>query len=109
MVCLTKDLPNLFKFQQEHASQVDQFEIISVYQDVEGKTNTIAKMDEVLKPVIKHVWGGKTPPFLTIVESTYRTAESWGLLGYGEVALINPEGKLVAGDLETLRGILARK
>ena len=55
------------------------------------------------------VWKGKTPPFPTLVDPTTRTVESFGLTGYGETVLINPDGKVVPGDLDTLRGILDGK
>ncbi len=107
--CITRILPELVRFQAEHAAQAHRFEIISVFQDVDGKLDTVAKMDAALRPIVQHVWGGKPLPFPTLVDPSYRTAESWGLVGYGEMALISPEGKVVAGDLETLRAILDRK
>ncbi len=105
--CLNRTLPDLIRFQDEHAGQTDRFEIITVFMDVEGKLNTIARMDEALQPIVKHVWGGRSLPFPTLVDPSYRTSESWGLAGYGDVVLIDPAGKIVAGDLDTLRGILA--
>ena len=108
-VCITRTMPDLMAFQAEHAGQADRFEIISVFIDVDGKTNTIAAMDEALRPIVQHVWKGKSPPFPTLVDASTRTVESFGLSGYGAMILINPEGKVVPGDIETLRGILDRK
>jgi len=105
--CLSRTLPDLIRFQEEHADQADRFEIVTVFLDIEGKIRTIAQMDEALKPIIKHVWNNKPLPFPTLVDPTLRTCESWGLSGYGEMALINPEGKVVAGDIEALQAALA--
>ena len=104
--CLGHSLPAMMKFQLDHASQADQFEIITVFLDVDGKIRTIPQLDAALKPIVQHVWGGRSLPFPTVVDPSYQTIESYGLSGYGEQVLINPEGRTVAGDLETLRGIL---
>jgi len=108
-VCLSRTLPDLMKFQEEHADQASQFEIVTVFMDVEGKIRTIAQMDVALRPIVQHVWGGKALPFPILVDPTTRTCESWGLSGYGEMSLINPEGKIVPGDIAELRAALANK
>ncbi len=106
--CLKVDLPALTKFHDDHARQADQFEIVTVFLDPDEKIRTIADLDKNIKSIITHVWG-KPLPFPTLVDPSYRTCESWGLSGYGEQVLINPEGKIVAGNLETLRSILDKK
>jgi len=106
--CLREDLPALIKFHDDHARQADQFEIVTVFMDPDEKIRTIADLDKNIKSIITHVWG-KPLPFPTLVDPSYQTYESWGLSGYGEQVLINPEGKIVAGNLETLRSILDKK
>ena len=107
--CLSRILPDLIAFHEAHAAQADRFEIVSVFLDVEGKIRTVADMDKALALIIRHAWGGKTLPFPIVVDPSYRTAESFGLSGYGAMILINPEGKIVPGDLDTLRSILDGK
>ena len=104
--CIGTDIPKLIKFQDDHAALANRFEIATVFMDPDGKVRTIADFDEATKSIVAHVWG-RPLPFPTLVDPSFRTAESWGLGGMGEQVLINSEGKIVAGDLETLRGILA--
>ena len=94
------------RFQADHARQADQFEIVTVFLDVDGKIRTTPQLEKAMKPIVQHVWSGKTLPFPILVDPSYRTCETWGLSGYGEQVLINPEGKIVAGDLLTLQNLL---
>jgi len=104
--CLGRSLPELMKFQETHVKQADRFEIVTVFIDDDEKIKTVADLDRSLKPIVNHVWGGKSLPFPTLIDPSFRTRESFGLWGLGDVVLINPEGKIVEGDLETLRGII---
>ena len=100
--CLKSDLPNLMKFHEDHAAQRDRFEILAFCVDPDGELKSMAGVDRQLAPIVKHVWGGKTLPFPVLLDSTFQTWERFGLLGMGEVLLINPEGKLVEGDASVL-------
>ncbi len=96
--CLSKGLPKLMKFYEEHAEQRDQFEILSICIDFEGGLKSMADVDRALAPIVKHVWGGKTLPFPILLDPTFKTWERFGLPGLGTVVLIDPEGKLTKGD-----------
>ena len=104
--CLGRSLPELMRFQASHANQANRFEIVTVFIDDEEKIRTVMDLDRNLQPIIKHTWAGQALPFPILIDPSFRTWESWGLRGLGDQVLINPEGKIVAGDLETLRGIL---
>ena len=100
--CLTRGLPKLMKFHEEHAAQRDRYEIISICIDYDGDLKSMADVDRALEPIVKHVWGGKTLPFPILLDPTFKTWERFGLPGLGTVILIDPEGKLTKGDEDVL-------
>ncbi len=100
--CVSKGLPKLMRFYEEHAAQRDRFEIISICIDIDGQLKSMADVDRALEPIVKNVWGGKTLPFPILLDPTFRTWERFGLTGLGTVILIDPEGKLVKGDEDVL-------
>jgi thiol-disulfide isomerase/thioredoxin len=96
--CLSKGLPELMKFYEEHAAQRDQFEILSICIDYDGELKSMADIDRALAPIVKHVWGGESLRFPILLDPTFKTWERFGLPGLGTVILIDPEGKLMKGD-----------
>jgi hypothetical protein len=110
--CLSKGLPNLMRFYEEHAAQRDRFEILSICIDFGGELKSMADVDRALESIVKHVWGGKTLPFPVLLDHTFKTWERFGLPGLGTVVLIDPEGKLMKGDeavlAEKLKELAAR-
>jgi thiol-disulfide isomerase/thioredoxin len=107
--CLGRSLPKLMKFQEEHEADRDRFEIVTVFIDVDEKIKTMADLDKGLKPVVDHVWNGKSLPFPILLDSGFKTWESYGLPGLGTMILIDPDGNLVKGDLERLEEILKKR
>ncbi len=95
--CLSRGIPKLVKFYEEHASQRDRFEIVSICIDEDGEIKSIADLDRKLQPIVDHVWG-KPLPFPVLLDPTFTTWERFGLPGLGTVILIDPEGNLVKGD-----------
>lgn len=96
--CMKSGMPRLISFYERHGGQRDQFEILSICIDFEGDIKSMADLDRTLAPVIEHAWGGKSIPFLILLDSTFKTWERYGLPGLGTVLLIDPDGKLVPGD-----------
>ncbi len=96
--CLWTGLPKLAKFYEDHVAQRDRFEILAICCDYEGNCKAMADVDRQLAPIVEHVWGGKTLPFPVLLDSSFKTWESYGLPGMGIVLLIDPDGKLVKGD-----------
>ena len=101
-VCLGDELPRLTKFYEEHQSQRDQFEIVSICIDYDGELKTLADVDRALEPIVKNVWGGKTLPFPILFDPSFKTWETFGIDGLGTTILIDPDGKLIEGDEKTL-------
>ena len=96
--CLWTGLPKLMKFYEDHAAERDRFEILAICCDYDDDVRTMADVDRQLAPIVEHVWGGKTLPFPVLLDSSFKTWESYGLPGMGVVLLIDPEGNLVKGD-----------
>jgi peroxiredoxin len=102
--CLGKGLPELMAFYEARKAQRDQFEILAFCCDFSESLPDIAALERQLKPVKKAVWGGKDLPFPVLLDNTFQTYERFGLEGNGvsNTLLINPDGKLVEGDLKAL-------
>ncbi len=97
-------------FHDAHKAQGDRFEILAFCCDFSETLKDIKGLERRLGPVKKAVWGGRDLPFPVLLDSTFQTYERFGLEGSGvsNLLLIDPEGKLVEGDLKTLAGQLDR-
>lgn len=106
--CLRKQLPELMAFYETHQRQRDRFEILAFCCDFSETIPDIAGLDRKLEPVRRSVWGGKALPFPVLLDNTWETYERFGLEGNGvsNLLLIDPEGKLVEGDLKSLEMVL---
>ncbi len=106
--CLGKQLPELMAFYEAHKAQRDRFEILAFCCDFSERLKSIPELEKHLEAVRKAVWGGKDLPFPVLLDNTFQTYERFGLEGSGvsNLLLIDPEGKLVEGDLKTLGGKL---
>jgi hypothetical protein len=100
VVCLGKE-PKLAAFYEEHHAERDQFEILAFCIDPDGERKSMADVDRALAPIIEHVWSGKPLPFPVLLDSSMTTIERMGVPGWYTL-LIDPEGKLVEGDEQTL-------
>ncbi|MHC5540438.1 TlpA family protein disulfide reductase, partial [Singulisphaera rosea] len=100
--CLKTGLPKLMAFDEAHAAQRDQYQILTVCIEDDGSVASMADVDRRLAPILEHVWGRKTFPFPILLDTTFRTWERFGLPGLGTVILIDPDGKLVPGDEKAL-------
>jgi hypothetical protein len=108
--CLGKELPELMAFYEAHRSQRDRFEILAFCIDFSGTVKTMRELENHLEPFKKNVWSGKDLPFPVLLDTTFQTYERLGLEGStaSNLLLINPEGKLVEGDLKTLKRELGK-
>jgi hypothetical protein len=107
--CLGKEVPALMAFYAAHAAQRDRFEILAFCCDFSETLPDIAALERHLEDVKKAVWGGKDLPFPVLLDNTFQTYERFGLEGKGvsNTLLIDPEVRLVEGDLKTLEEKLA--
>jgi hypothetical protein len=108
--CLGKQLPEMMAFYEAHRGQGDRFEILAFCCDFSATLKSIPELEKRLEPVKKAVWGGKDLPFPVLLDNTFQTYVWYGLEGSGvsNILLIDPEGKLVKGDLKTLAEKLDR-
>jgi hypothetical protein len=95
--CMSRGIPNLMKFYEEHQAQRDRFEILALCMDVEGEVKSVADLDKRLQSVVEHVWG-KPQPFPVLLDPSFTTWERYGLPAFGTLILIDPQGNLVKGD-----------
>jgi len=105
--CLAKGVPELMDFYGKHAGQPDRFQILSVCIDKDNDFKTLKGMDEYLDPVVRNVWR-RPIDFPVLLDTTFRTFESFGIKGAGDMVLVDPDGNLSAGDLSTLAEILSQ-
>jgi hypothetical protein len=108
--CLGKELPELMAFYDAHRSHRDRFEILAFCIDFSGTVKTMRELENYLEPVKNNVWSGKDLPFPVLLDTTFQTYERLGLEGStaSNLLLVNPEGKLVEGNLQTLERMLAQ-
>jgi hypothetical protein len=104
--CLSKHLPGMIDFYNEHAEQRDRFEVIGVCIDITGKLESIQDLDAELQPIVEKVWDGKNIPFPIVLDNTFKTWERFGIPGLGTAVLVDPRGNVVEGGAETLQRVL---
>jgi peroxiredoxin len=102
--CLGKQLPELMVFHDAHKTQHHRYEILAFCCDFSETLKDIRDLERQLEPVKKAVWAGRDLPFPVLLDNTFRTYERFGLEGTGvsNLLLIDPDGKLVEGDLKAL-------
>lgn len=71
-----------------------------------GNIDSIASLQEKLEPIRKNVWGGKAIPFPIVIDHTFSNWERYAIQGLGDCLLIDPDGRMVRGDLDSLQQIL---
>ncbi len=97
--CLSREIPSLTKFYDEHAGQRDRFEIVGIC-NTEPEIKAIADLDRELRPIVKAIWHGKQIPFPIVLDNTLESNANFGQTA--SKLLFNPEGRLVPGDEKTL-------
>lgn len=104
--CLRDHLPKLIKFAKANETAKDRLQLMSVCIDTSGEIQNNKQFEAALAQVEKHVWSGTKLNFPVVIDTTFKTWERYGLPGLGVLVLVDPEGRLVKGDLETLQTIL---
>jgi hypothetical protein len=91
------------RFYDEHAAHRDKFEIVAICFDHAGEIKSLADLDRHLKPLLeKNAWKGRQLPFPLLLDASLRTCESFGFNDFSGEVLIDPLGRLVQGDHNTL-------
>lgn len=99
--CLADGIPTLMEFHQKHAKQRDQYQILSVCMDKHNNLETLKNLDAYLEPVVRNVWKRQIN-FPILLDTSFQTSESFGVRGAGITVLIDPNGNIVEGNLDTL-------
>ena len=97
------------KFYSEHEDDRDRFEIVGVCLAYDGKPATLTELDARMKPFIDNLWDEKSIPYPVVLDATFKTWERYGIPGLGTSVLVDPQGRLVEGDVNTLAEILKKK
>ena len=103
--CVNKGLPELARFYKENRQRFANFEILAIHENGVGGNITASQLRQKLTQLANNKWSG-TLPFPVLLDRSGQTIKTWGIVAFPTVALINPEGNLVEGDLETLRRAL---
>lgn len=104
--CLREEVPGLIDFYKRNESHRNRFEVIGLFLDLSGKIDSVDSLKEKLEPIRKYVWGGRAIPFPIVLDNTFSNWERYAIQGLGDYLIIDPEGRMVRGDLETLQQIL---
>jgi len=101
--CVKRELPKLTAFYEEHAAELERFEIISICNTEKEEVQTIEAFDELSASVVNEVWEGKQLPFPILLDGQGRTSGVYSVVSWPTSILIDPEGNLVKnGGLATL-------
>ena len=99
--CITKNLPELARFYEEHGNQRKHFEIVAFC--CHPETDDVDELYDRLRAAVERVWKGKRLPFPLLLDSERKTQQSYGISMFPTTVLVDPQGRLVeGGSLEML-------
>jgi thiol-disulfide isomerase/thioredoxin len=99
--CVNEGLPKLAHFYELNRENRGRFEIVAVHENGVAGRITVEELREKLGSLEKQKWG-KPLPFPVLLDRTGEIIKTWGISAYPTTAIINPDGALMRGDLETL-------
>jgi thiol-disulfide isomerase/thioredoxin len=99
--CVNEGLPKLTHFYELNRENRGRFEILAVHENGTAGRITVEELREKLKGLEKQKWG-KPLPFPVLLDRTGEIIKTWGISAYPTTAIINPDGVLMRGGLETL-------
>ncbi len=105
--CVGEGLPKLARFFEQNPQYRGRFEIVAVHENGVAGPITVEELKGKLSGLEKN-WG-KPLPFPVVLDRSGQTIKTWGISAYPTIAIIKPNGELMAGDLETFRQELERK
>ncbi len=100
--CVNEGLPKLKRFYTAHQGDRRVFEILAIHENGVAGTLSTDELRQKLDALAKDKWSGEVLPFPVLFDRTGEVIRSWGITAYPTVALLNPEGVLIRGDVETL-------
>jgi hypothetical protein len=90
--CVGRGLPHWMDFAEAHAADRDKFVILAFH---DPQATDFGMLDEKLKPVVHGSWRGRMLPFPILLDTSGRTVQDYGVVGYPTVVLLDPEGRVV--------------
>ncbi|MBV9625050.1 MAG: TlpA family protein disulfide reductase [Acidobacteria bacterium] len=103
--CVNEGLPKLARFYKENRKRFANFEILAIHENGVGGNITVGELRQKLARLADDKWSG-TLPFPVLLDRSGEIIKTWGIVAFPTVALINPEGNVVEGDIERLRRAL---
>ncbi|MHC5544623.1 TlpA disulfide reductase family protein, partial [Singulisphaera rosea] len=94
--CVIDSIPRLIKFDEEYREFRDKFAILTFH---DATARTFAELDPKMEPLAKAWWQGKPLPFPILLDASGETIARFGVRGFPEVYLIDPEGRVVELDI----------
>jgi len=107
--CVQEGIPKLVAFCAENRDSQDRFVVLGVHENGVPEMITVEDLRQKIASLRNEKWGGKSLPFTILLDQTGETVKAWGISGYPTTAIIDPDGRLVRGDLDTVRQMLNRK
>ncbi len=83
------------KLYDEHKDLRDKFEIVAIH---DSGVKTFAELDEKLVKIKKQYWEDKDLPFAVLIDDDNQTVKAYGVNWFPTSLLIDPQGKVVAGE-----------
>ena len=95
-------MPKLARFYEQNREHLDTFEIVAIHENGVAGQITVEELKEKMTGLEKDKWSGTPLPFPVLLDRTGETIKSWGTVGYPTTAIIDPNGFLKRGDIDTL-------
>jgi len=101
--CISRGLPALTRFHEEHAADRKRFEILAVCVGTEADgPKDIETFDRMMEPIIAKAWNGKALPFPVLIDGDANTFKAYNLLSVPSMVLIDPSGRVVKDGDESV-------
>jgi hypothetical protein len=97
-------LRRLMTFHEAHSEDRERFEVLAFH---DSTVDTLAELEAQLESVARRDWQGRTLPFPVLIDPSGETTRRYGVRSVPATYLIDPQGRLVAGDLDALALALA--
>ncbi|MBI5865702.1 MAG: redoxin family protein [Planctomycetes bacterium] len=108
--CVTRGLPELFRFAEEHKAQADRFVILTFHHSKDPLSEPdLATIRPQIDRLLKDLWKRDRFPFPILTDASHKTEQSWGVDRYPTAFLIDPNGKVVAQGVSGVHERLAEE
>ncbi len=77
----------------------DKFEIVTIH---DSSVKSFSELDEKLVDIRKRFWENRELPFAVLIDDDNKSVDAYGVKWFPTSLLIDPEGRVVAGDAAEL-------